>query len=295
MSFWSRNGKGNGQTRATVPVTRSAVSRLSGRGSSIPRDIEDGLRRLDLMVVMDVTGSMQPSINECKRKVRELFDRISMLEPIRPDLAVGVLGYRDHCDRSVVPHVVPLSTDIEAVRRGLEAFRANGGGDAPEAVLFGLNKAIRETSWRQHSFRVLVLVGDAPPHGFGAPDDSYPRGCPHGTDLGTITSSAKECSVLMGHTVGVGNCAYMRKAFQEIATGLAGEYVPLSAIDALIARIESLLRGAVMKMTEDATVLEEIYRDPTMSSEALATKLNKTLPEIAASVKRLETRKTLTR
>lgn len=262
---------------------------------SIPKEVKDGLRRLDMMAAIDCTASMGGYLQEAKDKIQNLFHRVGQLEPLRPDLAVGVVGYRDHPpqDSSPVPYHLPLSDQIPVVKSALQKFQATGGGDHPESVWDGLHTAIAGTAWRPHSARVVVLVGDAPPHACGCPDDYFARGCPCGLNLEAIVSAAKVNGILMGHCAGAGNCLYMRRSFQEIAHRLDGVFVPLSAIDSLIARLEQLLRGAVKDMAADAKVLEEIYRNPTVPSDALAARLGKTRPELEASLGRLKTRKTL--
>src|SRR5436305_12402284 len=52
---------------------------------------------------------------------------------------------------------------------------ATGGGDAAEDVLGGLNKAVSDMDW-SHTTRIILHVGDSPPHGrrFTSLDDSYP-------------------------------------------------------------------------------------------------------------------------
>ena len=58
---------------------------------------------------------------------------------------------------------------------------AFGGGDGPEEVLGGLNKAA-QLDWNSY-LRFLVWIGDAPPHGRGLNEgyrDDHPAGSPLG-------------------------------------------------------------------------------------------------------------------
>jgi hypothetical protein len=56
-------------------------------------------------------------------------------------------------------------------------FRADGGGDGPEAVNEALEAAIHRVSWSQDqgTYRVVFLVGDAPPHMDYQDDVKYPQ------------------------------------------------------------------------------------------------------------------------
>ncbi|HAK63711.1 MAG TPA: hypothetical protein DCO82_10775, partial [Alphaproteobacteria bacterium] len=46
----------------------------------------------------------------------------------------------------------------------LDALSAAGGGDHPEAVAAGIRDAIERGDWRLGARKVMVLIGDAPPH-----------------------------------------------------------------------------------------------------------------------------------
>jgi hypothetical protein len=55
-------------------------------------------------------------------------------------------------------------------------FRAEGGGDTPEAVNKALSDAINTISWSsdQNAYRTVFLVGDAPPKEY-QDEASYPQ------------------------------------------------------------------------------------------------------------------------
>ena len=52
------------------------------------------------------------------------------------------------------------------MQRHLSTLDASGGGDGPEAVTAALAEALN-MEWRQHASKMVVLIGDAPPHGIG--------------------------------------------------------------------------------------------------------------------------------
>ena len=64
--------------------------------------------------------------------------------------------------------VYRLNTDITTtqanVTAGIGAWVAGGGGDTPEAGLFGLQQMADTTAWRTGSQRIAVWFGDAPSH-----------------------------------------------------------------------------------------------------------------------------------
>src|SRR5581483_7522522 len=71
------------------------------------------------------------------------------------------------------------------------------GGDEPEDVLGGLNAAISDLNWC-HATRVLLHVGDAPPHGrrFTSLYDSYPDGDPHGLTAERVLGKLQSKNIL---------------------------------------------------------------------------------------------------
>ncbi|CAB4480359.1 unnamed protein product [Rhizophagus irregularis] len=66
-------------------------------------------------------------------------------------------------------------------KKCLSGVSASGGGDTPEDVLGGLDAAVSRMTWR-NDIRVLLHIGDCPPHGrrFTYTDDNYPDGDPNG-------------------------------------------------------------------------------------------------------------------
>jgi Mg-chelatase subunit ChlD len=76
----------------------------------------------------------------------------------------GVVAYRDDDDPEFLTRVLPLTLSTHKVRRFLDQLEARGGGDIPEAVAAGLRAAIEKPGWRSDSRKIIVIVGDAPPH-----------------------------------------------------------------------------------------------------------------------------------
>jgi len=120
------------------------------------------LRRvgLDVVLVLDSTGSMKWIITETKRKMARLIRVIKRLVPIA---RVGIVAYRDKGE-DFLTRKHPLTINIGRLQKFLDQLEAEGGGDPPEAVEEGLRVAIEEMRWRKKAKKVIILVGDAPPH-----------------------------------------------------------------------------------------------------------------------------------
>ncbi len=93
-----------------------------------------------------------------------------------PDIRMGLVAYRDRGDKYVT-RVSDLSEDLDSMYATLMDFQAAGGGDGPESVNQALDDAVNKISWSrdQNTYRVLFLVGDAPPHMDYQDDVKYPE------------------------------------------------------------------------------------------------------------------------
>ena len=140
---------------------------LRGQRSAV--DVQLGLQparqraRLDLVFLVDATGSMGDEIDKLRASMETIVQKISQA-PSRPDLCLGLVAYRDRVDDFLIK-AHDLSNDVPGFQRVLNGLRANGGGDYPEAMNEALADAVQNISWRgEGATRLVVLVADAPPH-----------------------------------------------------------------------------------------------------------------------------------
>jgi hypothetical protein len=151
----------NGRTVASprnVAIAQGAGSQQLGvtiGGSAAP------VRRFDLVLAVDTTGSMGDEIRYLQSELRAILADIRRGHP-ELDLRVGFVFYRDQGD-DYVTATYPLSADFGAQQAVLARQEANGGGDYPEAMDEALIRAVG-LGWRPDAVKSLVLVADAPPH-----------------------------------------------------------------------------------------------------------------------------------
>jgi hypothetical protein len=118
---------------------------------------------LDLMFVVDATGSMGDEINYLKEELNNIIMSANQQLPCIK-INLGSVFYRDWKD-DYLTKASPLSPDINATLDFIKEQSANGGGDFPEAVDKALEAAISNTKWSKNAAaRLLFLVLDAPPH-----------------------------------------------------------------------------------------------------------------------------------
>ncbi len=134
-----------------------------------------GTPKVDVVFVLDTTGSMGGLIQTAKEKIWSIATTMASAQPT-PEIRIGLVAYRDRGDQYVT-RVVDLSDDLDSVYATLMDFQAGGGGDTPESVNQALYDAVHNISWSQDSqaYQVVFLVGDAPPHMDYPNEASYPE------------------------------------------------------------------------------------------------------------------------
>lgn len=115
---------------------------------------------LDVVFVIDSTGSMEWVIEAVKARIANLMGVIKRMVPIA---RVGIVAYRDRGEEYIT-RMHDLTTNTNPLRAFLSGVKAEAGGDWEEAVEEGLRVAIEGVHWRKGSKKMILLVGDAPPH-----------------------------------------------------------------------------------------------------------------------------------
>jgi hypothetical protein len=129
---------------------------------------------LDVVFVLDTTGSMGGELREVTERVRQLAVDLALARD-GERLRYGIVAYRDRGD-DYVTLPFDLSADVGAAEAFLSGLRTGGGGDGPEAVVAALQTALFEISWDRSDGvdRQIFLIGDAPPH-LDYTDDPQPE------------------------------------------------------------------------------------------------------------------------
>ena len=115
---------------------------------------------IDIVICMDTTGSMGKYIDSVRRML------IPMMRKTlngAADWRIGMVLYRDYPPDAYITKIIPFTRDFSYFQRYLNAIVAWGGGDVPEAVYEALYDGADKFPWAAES-RLLILVGDAPPH-----------------------------------------------------------------------------------------------------------------------------------
>lgn len=181
-----------------------------------------GQKELDLAILIDCTASMFGEIAAAQAGVDDMMRFVC---DIVASARIAIVGYRDDHD-DWETRFWDFTGDIDQAREQLWTLTADGGGDFPEAVFPAMKLAFTKLAWRKDSTKVLVLVGDAPPHvGLGTQCVDMAQ---RARDNAQVTTHAIEAE---GKEV---------KHFPEIAKAGGGRCVTLDDDDALMAEVTGL-------------------------------------------------------
>jgi len=121
-----------------------------------------GPLRVDVMFVLDTTGSMVDELARLQERADDLGRRLAGSADV--ELRLGLTVYRDHGDE-YRSRTFALTPDPAAFAAALRQVAARGGGNTHEDVEAGLRDALVKPGWGDaDTVKLLFLIGDAPPH-----------------------------------------------------------------------------------------------------------------------------------
>jgi Mg-chelatase subunit ChlD len=183
-----------------------------------------GNPKVDVVFVLDTTGSMSGLIQTAKEKIWSIATTMASAQPT-PEIRIGLVAYRDRGDHYVTK-VVDLSDDLDSVYATLMDFQADGGGDTPESVNKALYDAVHDISWSEGSqaYQVVFLVGDAPPHMDYQNEMKYPE----------IVAAAKKKGIVI-NTIQCGELPTTSGPWTQIASLGHGKYFQVEQAGSAVA------------------------------------------------------------
>lgn len=150
--------------------------------------------RLDLVFLVDATGSMADEIDKLRASLQDIVGQIDAL-PSRPQVCLGLVSYRDRGDEYFIRRW-DLSHSVAGFQQVLDGVQAGGGGDTPEAMNEALHEAVQHLSWRgSGTTRLLISLADAPPHlDYGRPwhSDSLRAALGKGIKVFSVAASGQD-------------------------------------------------------------------------------------------------------
>ena len=229
-----------------MPAPSEAATQRAAPGggliSGVPQTFADYIQYLrqtgiDVVFVIDATGSMVWVHNRVRERIEALSQYVRNLVPLA---RFGVIAYRDYQDPEFVIRLSQPSFDIVKARSFMSKLDALGGGDIPEAVTEALRQAENTINWRAGAQRVLIVIGDAPPHRYEADEALTIAGRMNrrGARLSIVDSRVEANRSYLGRTGGQGGFSLrspslrqqdVLPAFRALAKSGGGLAVTLAA------------------------------------------------------------------
>lgn len=207
--------KAAGASAQAARQAEASTAAAAAAAKPAPAQRRPGIRidDLDLVVVMDTTGSMR---NEVADAQANLLGIIQVLQRLSPGVRIGFVAYKDRGD-AYVTRVFPLepASGGSGVLDFVRALTVGGGGDDPEAVDEALAAAIGQP-WRRDAQGRILIVGDARAH-----PASVARALDLARQFRASGSAAAPRSVAAIFT---GNAPADRTFFQQLAQTGGGDF-----------------------------------------------------------------------
>ena len=192
--------------------------------SPVVNPLSNDRPKIEVVFVLDTTSSMGGLIQAAKEKIWSIASTMASAQPT-PEIKIGLVAYRDRGDEYVT-RVTDLSADLDSMYATLMDFQAGGGGDGPESVNQALHDAVKKVSWSddQESYKVVFLLGDAPPHMDYQDDIKYPE----------ILRLAKQQGIVV-NAIQCGANRYTLPVWQQIAQLGQGKYFQVEQAGSAVA------------------------------------------------------------
>ncbi len=228
---------------------------------------------VDIMFVVDATGSMGDEINYLKKEVEDVIDRVGKLDD-QKTIRSGAIFYRDHQDQYLSRRKA-LSTDLSALNTFVQDQRAAGGGDFPEAIDVALEELTTSINWSKNAMaKIAFIILDAPPHQDSASIERVNRSVLKAAELGIrlipITGSGidKNTEYLMKALAIQTNGTYL---YLTDDSGVGGKHLDASNDKTEVLPLNDLMVKVVDSMIEVACF------EPNEESDITATETNTSL------------------
>lgn len=179
--------------------------------------VEDKRDTLEMVFVLDTTGSMGGLIEGAKQRIWGIINEV-MQKPSKPRVRVGLVAYRDNGDEYVT-RILPITEDLDKAYTTLMDYQANGGGDTPENVRKALAEGVRKAGWSSAKAglaQIVFLVGDAPPQNYEQEPDVL------------VTTAEAVRKNMIVNTIQCGDLAETTSIWQMIARRGEGKYFAIA-------------------------------------------------------------------
>ncbi|CAD8120349.1 unnamed protein product [Paramecium sonneborni] len=119
---------------------------------------------LDVVFIMDCTGSMQKWIDQAKESISSIIESFNQAVS-ETQIRIAFIGYRDFNDKNHIQYH-DFTTDVQLIKQFISTLRAEGGQDSAEDVAGAIQQSLILNFSKHHkSILCTFLISDAPTHG----------------------------------------------------------------------------------------------------------------------------------
>ncbi len=133
---------------------------------------------IDLMFVVDVTGSMGDELNYLKNEIADVVNRVSANDQ-NTVINLALLFYRDEVDQEELKYYdfknVTTPEGLSEMQSAINSQKASGGGDTPEFVDEALTLAMEQQWSSGATTKIIFHILDAPPHSSEKDKERYKK------------------------------------------------------------------------------------------------------------------------
>ena len=181
-------------------------------------EAENKLNVIEIMFVVDVTGSMGDELEFLKAEVADVINRIAANDS-ETVIKLAMLFYRDTDDDVPFDYydftTVTTPSGLAAQQEALDKQRASGGGDYPEAVDDALSIAVGKQWSTGATTKIIFHVLDAPAHGNAANKQK----------LAAATEKAAELGIRICPIICSGSDIEVEYTMREVAIYTGGTFI----------------------------------------------------------------------
>jgi hypothetical protein len=194
---------------------------------------------------------MGPSISQAQSDAKRLVDDI---QGRYPGALFAVVNFRDAADTPEYELLQPMTGDAQKVDSAIDTLSANGGGDYPEAYnLVFKRSSDPATGWRASSRKLVIVIGDAEPHGAGTAGFT---GCsdtttdPHGLDTATVLAGLRAAQRTLIMVRQASTASTTLECYQSLAAAAFAGGAARNGGENLVDVIEALIAAAATTPTK---------------------------------------------
>ena len=198
---------------------------------------------LDVVLMIDVTGSMDAVINSVTRSAEQVVTDIRSLVPDTSFALVTLADYPQYGGNSTdYPYRLDqdFTQDSNVLQTALNNITLTDGGDNPESYLRALYES-QHINWRTGSRRIVILFGDSYPHDPDPGPDEI-EGTDDDIDFNDLLSDLSSANITV---LGIYTEDSVENFYQTLAVQTGGQAFHLNDVEHVAQVIQNLMKNTL--------------------------------------------------